>query len=711
MSSDFKAQLEKQLREKVALKTHNKMSDEAYLVKAIKFFDIYNCGYVTYEQFHQAMERIGIYYTLEEIWPIVQCYDTEGRGKIDYVDFTRVIYDNPVPKPHQRKLTQEELVMETSELLEYFKKVLTGRAGNGLITLRRIFNIVDRDRSGQVSIAEFSEIMKELKIDLSNEQINLIFKVFDLNKDGTLSYEEFMAGVRGRMSEHRLSLVNAVFDKLDPENQGYADIQFIFDSYLASKHPAVVEGRKTEEQVLAEFLDTFEVHHNLTVGTEEPRVSRNEFVLYFENVSATVGDNEYFDNLLESTWDLSGSAKRDEFDRSWTDKTKWGEQLSNVYAYQNLDPKDLKGPTIRSGLESHDNPWNTLTHYYQVATADRRSMASQYKHRIPRDHTQISGEETPAHVLNKKVVDTYMKHLETYKKPVEVPVQEATFAKQKELELALERFKSSVIQKGTRGLIGLKRQFKILDDANDGTLDVMDFQKGLDDYKVEVDVKDIETLYYAFNIYGTQRIDYVQLLQRIVGELSEFRAAKVELAWRKVNVDKAEFLDWDHISQNFNASRHPGVKAGYITADDVQLDFEETFKALHSVYHSFQLDQPVTKDEFFEYFRILSTTVPNDKVFDMIMTGVWDIDIRDLDLKTGGVRQDFDFNGTRSAWKYDFHRSLYGDLDNSPFSHPVTDVSAKVERPKTAVTAEMPAAGVYCWPYANKTTFESAFRK
>ena len=711
MSSDFKASIEKQIREKVSNKTNNKMSDEAYLVKAIKFFDIYNSGCVTYDQFHQALERIGIYYSFEEVLPLIQSYDQDGIGKIDYIDFSKIIYDNSVLKSHQRKLTHEELVMETSELLEYFKKVLTGRAGNGLITLRRIFNIVDRDRSGQVSIAEFSEIMKELKIDLSNEQINLIFKVFDLNKDGTLSYEEFMTGVRGRMSEHRLSLVNAVFDKLDQTNQGYVDIQFVFDSYLASRHPAVVEGRKTEEQVLAEFLDTFEVHHNLTIGAEDPRVSRNEFILYFENVSATLGDNEYFDILLESTWDLSGSVKKDEFDRAWTDKTQWGDQLSNTYSYKNLDPKDVKGPTIRSGLESGDNPWNTLTHYYQVETADRRSVGSQYKHRIPRDHTQISGEETPSHVLNKKVVDTYVKHLEANKKSVEMPVQEASFAKQKELELALERFKSSVIQKGTRGLIGLKRQFKILDDANDGTLDVYDFQKGLDDYSVEVDVKDIETLYYAFNIYGTQRIDYVQLLGRVVGDLNEFRAAKVELAWRKVSAGCAEYLDWAHISENFNSSRHPGVKAGYITADDVQLDFEETFKALHSVYHSFQLDQPVTKDEFFEYFRILSTTVPNDKVFDMIMTGVWDIDLRGLDLKTGGVRADFDHNGTRSAWKYDFHRSLYGDLDNSPFNHPIVDVSAKAERPKTSVTTDMPAAGIYCWPYANKTTFDSAFRK
>ena len=38
------------------------------------------------------------------------------------------------------------------------------------------------------------------------------------------------------------------------------------DVYNAKKHPAVVEGRKTEEQVLGEFLETFETHHNVLNG-------------------------------------------------------------------------------------------------------------------------------------------------------------------------------------------------------------------------------------------------------------------------------------------------------------------------------------------------------------------------------------------------------------------------------------------------------------
>jgi hypothetical protein len=190
--------------------------------------------------------------------------------------------------------------------------------------------------------------------------------------------------------------------------------------------------------------------------------------------------------------------------------------------------------------------------------------------------------------------------------------------------------------------------------------------------------------------------------------LNEFRAAKVELAWRKIDKQNADFLDWEFISKSFYASRHPGVKAGYITEEEVQHDFEETFKALHSVYHSFQPGQQVTKDEFFEYFRILSTTVPNDRVFDMIMTGVWNVDLREIDPKTGGVRKDIDFQNSRSAWKYDFHRSIYGKMNDSPFEHPVEEKSFKPIRPKTAVTTNMPTAGVYSWPFAKKTNFESS---
>ena len=40
------------------------------------------------------------------------------------------------------------------------------------------------------------------------------------------------------------------------------------------------------------------------------------------------------------------------------------------------------------------------------------------------------------------------------------------------------------MKRGVKGLIGLKRQFKIMDSDESGALDFNEFQKALEDYKV-----------------------------------------------------------------------------------------------------------------------------------------------------------------------------------------------------------------------------------
>lgn len=69
----------------------------------------------------------------------------------------------------------------------------------------------------------------------------------------------------------------------------------------------MIEGRKTEEQVLAEFLETFETHHNLvTGGRNDSNVALEEFIEYYNNVSASIDEDEYFNQVMDSSWNLSG---------------------------------------------------------------------------------------------------------------------------------------------------------------------------------------------------------------------------------------------------------------------------------------------------------------------------------------------------------------------------------------------------------------------
>lgn len=74
--------------------------------------------------------------------------------------------------------------------------------------------------------------------------------------------------------------------------------------YNAKNHPDVRKGQKAEDEILGEFLETFELHHNLKSGMRDQRVSKQEFIDYYANVSATIDDEQYFLTALVNAYKL-----------------------------------------------------------------------------------------------------------------------------------------------------------------------------------------------------------------------------------------------------------------------------------------------------------------------------------------------------------------------------------------------------------------------
>jgi hypothetical protein len=82
-------------------------------------------------------------------------------------------------------------------------------------------------------------------------------------------------------------------------------VQDLVGIYNAKKHPAVMDGRKTEEQVLGEFLETFETHHNIMNDTaRDSIVTLEEFIEYYTNISASIDDEMYFAQMMNAAWNL-----------------------------------------------------------------------------------------------------------------------------------------------------------------------------------------------------------------------------------------------------------------------------------------------------------------------------------------------------------------------------------------------------------------------
>ena len=192
--------------------------------------------------------------------------------------------------------------------------------------------------------------------------------------------------------------------------------------------------------------------------------------------------------------------------------------------------------------------------------------------------------------------------------------------------ILIERFKKELQDRGGRGLIGLRRQFKIFDTNSNGVLEFFEFKKAIEDYDIQLHPKDVENLFKTFDINGDGVIQYDEFLKAFIGQLPRVRYELVLKAFKKLDLYNENQVSLQDIFATFDASRHPDVLTGKISAEDANTDFQETFTMHHNTIHDYSPDTPVSVDEFLEFYAYMSTMVDTDHVFDQLLTGPWNLD-------------------------------------------------------------------------------------
>lgn len=125
-------------------------------------------------------------------------------------------------------------------------------------------------------------------------------KYYDVDGDGNVSYEEFISGLRDALTPRRQAMVDKAFARLDMNASGEITISDIAGIYDVSMNPEFVEGRKTKDQILSDFLSNFEGKRSATSG--DGIITKDEFCDYYTDLSMSVPSDEYFVRMMESTW-------------------------------------------------------------------------------------------------------------------------------------------------------------------------------------------------------------------------------------------------------------------------------------------------------------------------------------------------------------------------------------------------------------------------
>lgn len=103
---------------------------------------------------------------------------------------------------------------------------------------------------------------------------------------------------RDELTPRRLRMVQKAYTMLDRDGSGELSVQDIISVYDVSMNPEFIEGRKSKEQILTEFLTNFEG----AKGNRDGRISKEEFIDYYTDLSMSVPSDEYFVRMMESVW-------------------------------------------------------------------------------------------------------------------------------------------------------------------------------------------------------------------------------------------------------------------------------------------------------------------------------------------------------------------------------------------------------------------------
>ena len=154
------------------------------------------------------------------------------------------------------------------------------------------------DGKSKVSREDFVKWFKELSITLPNQDMDTLLAFFEKDQDGYCHFEEFLTAVRGKPNARRQAIIDKAFLKFDKEGNGIIDVTEIRQVFNCTKHPKVVSGEMSEEQVFAMFLKNFNDYNG------QGKIDRKEWNDYYSSVSYTIDNDDHFVILMKTAWNL-----------------------------------------------------------------------------------------------------------------------------------------------------------------------------------------------------------------------------------------------------------------------------------------------------------------------------------------------------------------------------------------------------------------------
>jgi len=221
-------------------------------------------------------------------------FDIDHTGSLQVDEFCSMLFNEPGSR--------------ATTAIGKVREILTKRSG-GVSSLKSLglqFRLLDSDGGGSLSRSEMElgldKFMRGFGVHLSKAEIDELFKLFDVDNSGSVTYDEFLKGIRGTMGPERVEMVKLAFAQLDRRGQGVVTLEDIARIYDVSGNPLVKAGKLSKVDALKAFMSQWHLAHKK--HTDD--ITLDDFLEYYDWISASIDRDDYFELMIRNAWHIEG---------------------------------------------------------------------------------------------------------------------------------------------------------------------------------------------------------------------------------------------------------------------------------------------------------------------------------------------------------------------------------------------------------------------
>ena len=549
--------------------------------------------------------------------------------------------DFQIEKEQPKEKENNDINQQETKNINYFKNLVNIlrskiNTNNGITYYSFAHHLKsNEDKSTKTtSLETLISTLELLQININTDDVINFFACLDYEQTGKVLTEEILRIILGEISENRKIAIITKFSEMDKDKTGYLPIKFLKNVFNAKFHPDCFLKQKPENEVFDEFMFTFEVFCFLKNISPEKNISYRDFVEYYTPISSSIQDDNYFNDILLGSWNI--------------DEEKHNKKITNEINMNNPNANQLNNEISNNNMIIQNNQNNNIQieqrNNFQISqnqnpNANQIFKNSYYTPPFSPDkklgkirYNPITNEFTTSPKYQQRNINLNP-NIDTINNNAFYNIKNnnnVNTINTQELP-SIKKLRNLLANRGMKSIFIIQRMLYIYDKNQSGEIPFEKLCDIFEIYNINIAREEIFEFFEFLDKEHKGLIKYNDLIMILINNVNENRIILIQNLFDKLRKGK-EYILLNDIKKYFNPDKYPDVLEQKKTSDEIAFDFIdslEIFKEYNiNLKNESIINGIMTYNDFENYFKEISLSIIDDKIFDYIINFCWEVDDR-----------------------------------------------------------------------------------